>query len=800
MTSPKGETTTIKRGSHGNPEVIERPAPGGRKQITKHKYNSLGELESLTDPLERTWKYEYDTYGDRVAEVDPASDRRTWKYNGDSQEIATVSPRGNIKAGEESKYTIKTARDAQGRPLTITNPLGHTTKYSYDGDGNVESITDGNAHTTTYTYNGDNEQTKAEEPNKTITETGYDGAGQIIAQTSGGKHTTKYGRNALEQAVKTIDALGRMTTKEYDKAGNLTKVTDAENRTTTYTYDHANRLTEVVYSSGNPATIKYEYDKDGERTKMTDGTGTTTYAYDQLDRLTRSENGHKESIEYEYDLANEQTKLTYPNGNEAKRSYDKDGRLEKVTDWLENTTQFAYNANSELNRTTFPASTEDVDKYEYNQADQMSSQTMARGTTKLASYGYGHDNDNQVNAITNHNGEAGAEKTAYEYDANNRLTKVAGATVYEYNADNDPTKINSGAYSYNAADELEKGAGVTYAYNEEGQRTKTTPEKGPAATYGYNQAGELTSVERPEGEGSPKIEDAYAYNGEGLRASQTISGTTSNFAWNATEGVPLVLSDGTNSYIYGPGGIPLEQINNSQGKALYLHHDQQGSTRLLTNSTGKVEGGCSYSPYGTSTCEGAATTPLGFDGQYTNSDTGLIYLRAREYDPSTAQFLSVDPAEPITRAPYTYASDNPLNHSDPTGLGEWEPWTESFWTEENFISNSPLNPIPYYEEEIESYENGCPYLTAVAHGLEGAVAGAALFAGGEGADEADITVADVLKGKLGKITRAPLPPGSPSWADIQQMTIAEIRAAAKANEPGYRTILKLLTEGKYNKP
>jgi RHS repeat-associated protein len=56
------------------------------------------------------------------------------------------------------------------------------------------------------------------------------------------------------------------------------------------------------------------------------------------------------------------------------------------------------------------------------------------------------------------------------------------------------------------------------------------------------------------------------------------------------------------------------------------------------------------------------------NSQYTSADTGLIYLRARIYDPSTEQFLSNDPAEPITRAPYTYANDNPLSLSDPSGL------------------------------------------------------------------------------------------------------------------------------------
>jgi RHS repeat-associated protein len=115
-----------------------------------------------------------------------------------------------------------------------------------------------------------------------------------------------------------------------------------------------------------------------------------------------------------------------------------------------------------------------------------------------------------------------------------------------------------------------------------------------------------------------------------------------------------------------------EQINNTTGTVLYLHHDQAGSTRLLTGSTGKTEGSYSYNPYGTPEHTGTATTPLGYDAQYTNSDTGLIYLRNRVYDPATAQFLTVDPAESISGAPYNYAGDNPLNREDAVGL-LWTP-------------------------------------------------------------------------------------------------------------------------------
>jgi RHS repeat-associated protein len=200
-------------------------------------------------------------------------------------------------------------------------------------------------------------------------------------------------------------------------------------------------------------------------------------------------------------------------------------------------------------------------------------------------------------------------------------------------------------------------------------------------------------------------------------------------------------------YVYGDSQGSIEQINTSTGTITYLHHDQAGSTRLLTGSTGTVTGKCTYSAYGTPTCEGTTTTPLGYDGQYTSSDTGLIYLRAREYDPATVQFLSVDPLAASTHAPYNYAEDNPLDAADPTGLGNWL----------NLGIPSPgevaesINPVKYYEEEIESYENGCGYFASVAHGLEGAVVGA-LDVSGAGEEELGVEAADQGIGVLSRAT------------------------------------------------
>jgi RHS repeat-associated protein len=679
-TLPSGETTTYKRDAKGNPTTVERPAPRSETQITTYKYTAAGLAESMTDPLKRVWKYEYNANGDKTAEIDPESDKRTWKYNEDSQETSMVSPRGHVKAGEEATYTTSTERDAQGRPKKITDPLKHETKYTYDGDGNVEVQTDPEAHETKYTYDADNERTKTQEPNATITETGYDGAGQVTSQTDGNKHTTKYERNLLEQVKEIVDPRERKTTQEYDKAGNLTSITDAAKRTTTRKYNADNRLSEVTYSDGKTPTVKCEYTSDGQRSKMSDGTGTTSYEYDQLDRLTETKDGHGNVAKYEYDLGNEQTKITYPNGKAVTRAYDNAGRFKSVTDWLEHTSKFGYNADSLQTSTTFPAGTTNEDTYAYDATDAMSEVKMLKAAETLASLVYARNKDGQVTKATT-KGLPGEEIPAFTYDSNSRLSKGAGI-AYKYDAGNSPTTIGTTTNTYDTASELEKSevSKVTtakYSYDELGDRTKYTPTSGPAVAYSYDQAGRLTGASRPKEGSIPAIEDTYSYNGDGLRASQTISGSTTYMAWNTADKLPVLLYDGGRSYIFGPEGHPVEQIN-SEEHPTYVHHDQQGSTRLLTSSTGAAEATMTYDAYGNRVgSTGSAATSLGYDAQYTDGDTGLVYLRARYYDPATAQLLTVDPAVEQTRAPYGYAEGDPVNQSDPAGLHPQECWARA---------------------------------------------------------------------------------------------------------------------------
>ncbi len=67
-----------------------------------------------------------------------------------------------------------------------------------------------------------------------------------------------------------------------------------------------------------------------------------------------------------------------------------------------------------------------------------------------------------------------------------------------------------------------------------------------------------------------------------------------------------------------------------------------------------------------------ADASVGFAGQYLDDATGLYDMRARDYDPSSGRFTATDPVAVPTGMPfvagYSYAFNNPLMYSDPSGL------------------------------------------------------------------------------------------------------------------------------------
>jgi RHS repeat-associated protein len=110
---------------------------------------------------------------------------------------------------------------------------------------------------------------------------------------------------------------------------------------------------------------------------------------------------------------------------------------------------------------------------------------------------------------------------------------------------------------------------------------------------------------------------------------------------------------------------------------LFFHQDLIGSVRAVTDQAGALVAASDYSPYGVEVEVGAAVlvssvTVFGFAGEQ-RDPTGLVYLRARFYDPATAQFVSIDPLVDVTLTVYGYTNGNPLQFTDPSGMSWWNP-------------------------------------------------------------------------------------------------------------------------------
>ncbi|HET7475117.1 MAG TPA: RHS repeat-associated core domain-containing protein [Dermatophilaceae bacterium] len=246
--------------------------------------------------------------------------------------------------------------------------------------------------------------------------------------------------------------------------------------------------------------------------------------------------------------------------------------------------------------------------------------------------------------------------TVFTHDTVGNRTALAqstgtGTADLSYDAGRQPT-------TYTPSD----GAAIALQYDAQGNRlTGPAADGSGSATYTYDQVNQLRSVASAGGLAS------YTHDAAGLTATQATAAGTLRFAWSA-DAVPQLLTVGATSYLYDDTGLPLEQVT-ATGSVAFYQHDQYGSTTTLTSTTGATLATYDYSPDGlTTTHTGVLDTPLQWAGQYLDAVSGPYNLRARYYDPTTAQFLTRDPLESATGAPYTDADNDPVILADPTGL------------------------------------------------------------------------------------------------------------------------------------
>ncbi|MVF25038.1 RHS repeat-associated core domain-containing protein [Methylocaldum sp. BRCS4] len=109
-------------------------------------------------------------------------------------------------------------------------------------------------------------------------------------------------------------------------------------------------------------------------------------------------------------------------------------------------------------------------------------------------------------------------------------------------------------------------------------------------------------------------------------------------------------------------------VGSPSATASYYHPDGLGSLLALTSATGAVTATQRFDAFGQKFAGSGTVPTYGYTGREPDAN-GLVYYRARYYDPSIGRFTQRDPVgylDGINR--YAYMGNNPVNFTDPNGL------------------------------------------------------------------------------------------------------------------------------------
>jgi RHS repeat-associated protein len=389
----------------GTAEYGPPPSSGSAPELDSQSYgyNDDGDLTSATDGDGYTYKWVYNPAGQVTSQVQPVSASSSittdYGYDGAGNETAYTDGNGNTTWTTYNSWNLPqsviepptaayptaaegtwtTSYDADGQPVTQTEPGGVTVTDAYNAAGDLTSQSGSGATATTptrtFTYDLDNRLTSAATPAGTDDFTWND-AGQLTAATgpSGESSFTYNGDNLVTSATATAgttsysydndDRLATMTdpatgatlTYSYNADSQVNEISAAEGATQgdiqNYGYNGLHELTGDTLSTAAGATIAseaYSYDNDGNLTaKTTTGlaaAGTTTYSYDEDNRLTSATTGGS-TADYGYDNDDD---LTDANG--VTQTYNARDQVTQTQLGSYTPNTFSYNANGTLSST-----------------------------------------------------------------------------------------------------------------------------------------------------------------------------------------------------------------------------------------------------------------------------------------------------------------------------------------------------------------------------------------------------------------------------------------------------------------
>jgi RHS repeat-associated protein len=594
----------------------------------------------------------------------------------------TRGEQSNIESGGQSWGTTY---NLLGEVTGKTDPDSGATTMTYDGNGNLLSTTNADDQTISYTYDALNRKTGE-----------YDGP-----NSSSPPIATWVYDNSNDAVPGMSDPIGHLTTEtSYDSAGNAyvlqqsgfnvfgeslgetwtipsAPLTSAGSGTLGGTYELTNSYTATT---GLPYQVSYPASPDGAELPAEKVTYGYTAGFDLPDTMGSNIDGYDQSTTYTaFSQVYQQEIGSVTSGDHA-----------TVTDAYDPHTGYLTNSQVENSSASTPY---DNTSYGYDPSGNITSETDVRNGTQSETQCFDYNTlDQLTQAWTATDDCAANPATNSGATVGDGISGAAYWTAWSFNALGERTSQTQ--YSLTGGTNTVTDYSYSSSQPTSLASTSTTGPSGSSSTsYGYDADGNTTSRDLPSGNQTLK------WNADGTLESDTTSAGTTSYVYDA-DGNLLVQQDPsqTTLYVFGeqivltptsgsPGytvtGIRILPLPGGGGEVVrtgassnyaFELTNQQGTGLVTLNSDAQDPQWQQYTPYGAPRGSAPSSWPdsNGFLGKVTDGNTGLVVVGARQYDPTTGMFLSLDPlletTSPQDLNGYTYAADNPVTNSDPSGM------------------------------------------------------------------------------------------------------------------------------------
>ena len=658
-TSQRGLTYNYTYDSDGLATQLEAISPnkdvGMKSTVTYSNNKAYASALSDQDGKETTYVYD-ENRGTLLSETDSSGTTTTYTHDPNNDLLKSVSK--DINGGlttVQNQYVY-----SSGGNLIRIGHNGTNYGMNYDTFNNLTKTMVGSQTLSTYTYGANNGQLlkKTYGTGQYVGYT-YDAFGSVASQSYNGTTAFKWFTDRSGTVNRHQDLInGIQYDNDYDVTGRLVRqsgVNTANQQrlfSLEYNYDANNNVSKLVNITNNKtARNAYIYGKDNLPEKyIIDDSRNITYAYDSLNRLTKTSIATTAPLDMEY---------KYKKSNWAKNGttvYE----TTRISEEIIAGEKFAYYYDSRGNITNIRTMTYNADGSEGGYR------------TNVATYEY----DELGQLVFEKNG-TGSEQRTYTYDAggnllNEKFEVVSGGRV---------VSTTNTSYAYgdsNWKDKLTSYDGKTITYDEIGNPLSY---RNMAMTWKNGR--QLATLQK----GSTAI--SYTYDSDSIRATKTVNGEKYTYQYLNGKLIHETRGEKTFNYYYDANGdltaikYRLEPAGNEY--AYYVTHNWRGDVVGLYNGSGNLVAKYDYDTWGkvksikdasgnriTDQNHVGNLNPFRYRGYYYDTESQLYYLMSRYYDPVTHRFINADGyfqsgGDLLDTNMSAYCGNNPVNFSDPTG-------------------------------------------------------------------------------------------------------------------------------------